>query len=164
MVVGVCSPSSPNVIHDSSSNKANRPTSTKKKNKKGGLSMFLSGALDDTPKNIPPPTPKSEGPAWGGAKMAKSSMSLRDIQNEQSKTMEACMKPKENHEDSVKVTGAGQVRLSSFLPVESSSPMAVKPTQVVPASEGDKSAPPWSSSGTSPIYRPSLRNIQMQQV
>ncbi|XP_020677080.1 uncharacterized protein LOC110095763 isoform X1 [Dendrobium catenatum] len=155
-----CSPDT----HDSNSNKAIWPTLTKKKNKKGGLSMFLSGALDDSPKKAPPPTPpKSEGPAWGGAKIAKGATSLRDIQNEQSKTKEECIKPKENHEDSVEVTRAGQVRLSSFLPGDSSNPIAVKPTQVVPASEGEKSTPPWSSSGTSPIYRPSLRNIQMQQ-
>ncbi|XP_020579736.1 uncharacterized protein LOC110024230 isoform X2 [Phalaenopsis equestris] len=162
-MVGNCSISSPNVTHNSSSYKTIWPTSTKKKNKKGGLSMFLSGALDDdTPKNIPPPTPKSEGPAWGGAKFAKSSTSLRDIQNEQSKTIEACIKQKENRKNSVEVM-ARQVRHSSLLSGDSTSPVAVKPTQAVPPSEGEKSTPPWSSSGTSPIYRQSLRNIQMQQ-
>ncbi|KAI8030843.1 hypothetical protein LOK49_LG01G02474 [Camellia lanceoleosa] len=51
--------------------------------------MFLSGALDDNPKKDyapPPPMPKSEGPAWGGAKIGKGSSSLREIQDEQSKT------------------------------------------------------------------------------
>jgi hypothetical protein len=63
------------------------PTSSKKKNKKGGLSMFLSGALDDTHKDVapPPPTPKTEGPAWGGAIISKGRTSLREIQDEQSK-------------------------------------------------------------------------------
>lgn len=63
------------------------PTSSKKRNKKGGLSMFLSGALDDTPKDVapPPPTPRSEGPAWGGAPISKGCTSLREIQDKQSK-------------------------------------------------------------------------------
>lgn len=34
--------------------KSTSQTLTKKKNRKGGLSMFLSGALDDTPKHVPP--------------------------------------------------------------------------------------------------------------
>ncbi|KAB2049504.1 hypothetical protein ES319_A13G181100v1 [Gossypium barbadense] len=67
--------------------KSTSQTTTKKKNRKGGLSMFLSSALDDAPKHIllPPPTPRSEGPAWGGAKVLKGKASLREIQDEQSK-------------------------------------------------------------------------------
>ncbi|KAK8963787.1 hypothetical protein KSP40_PGU011899 [Platanthera guangdongensis] len=151
------------VIHDSSCNVPVQSTSSKRKSKKGGLSLFLSGALDDTPKDIPPPTPKYEGPAWGGAKSAKGPTSLRDIQNEQSKTKDVYIRPKEIPDDSDEVLSFRQVRLGSFIPGSPSTPVAVKPTPPVPALEGEKSAPPWSSSGTSPIYPPSLRNIQMQQ-
>ncbi|KAK8957310.1 Ultraviolet-B receptor UVR8 [Platanthera zijinensis] len=151
------------VIHDSSCNVPVQSTSSKRKSKKGGLSLFLSGALDDTPKDIPPPTPKYEGPAWGGAKSAKGPTSLRDIQNEQSKTKDVYMRPKEILDDSDEVLSFRQVRLGSFMTGSPSTPVAVKPTPPEPALEGEKSAPPWSSSGTSPIYPPSLRNIQMQQ-
>lgn len=151
-----------NGTHDSSSNRPICSTSIKKKNKKGGLSMFLSGALDDIPKEIPPPI-KCEGPAWGGAKIAKGPTSLRDIQNEQRKTNDACIKTKAICEDSDEVISVGQVRLESFIPGVPSSPITVKPTQLVPAPECEKSTPPWSASRTSPIYRPSLRNIQIQQ-
>ncbi|VAH30527.1 unnamed protein product [Triticum turgidum subsp. durum] len=150
-------------------NKASRPTSSKKKNKKGGLSLFLSGALDDTSKlSLPTPavpvTPKQEGPAWGGAKITKGPASLRDIQSEQrSKTNElVTTKAKDRHEDSP--DSAGLLRLSSFMPDACSSPISVTPARAVPAHEGDKSTPPWSSSATSPnLSRPSLRDIQMQQ-
>ena len=149
--------------------KASRPTSSKKKNKKGGLSLFLSGALDDTSKlSLPTPavpvTPKQEGPAWGGAKITKGPASLRDIQSEQrSKTNELMTtKAKDRHEDSP--DSAGLLRLSSFMPDACSSPISVTPARAVPAHEGDKSTPPWSSSATSPnLSRPSLRDIQMQQ-
>ncbi|CAL5091284.1 unnamed protein product [Urochloa decumbens] len=148
--------------------KPSQPTSSKKKNRKGGLSLFLSGALDDTPKPILPApvvpvTPKHEGPAWGGAKITKGPASLRDIQSEQRKTNEPGMaKAKDRFENSP--DSAGRVRLSSFIPDARSSPIAVTPTHVVPSSESDKSTPPWSSSATSPnVSRPSLRDIQMQQ-
>lgn len=149
--------------------KASRPNSSKKKTKKGGLSLFLSGALDDTPKlSLPTPvvpvTPKQEGPAWGGAKIMKGPASLRDIQSEQrSKTNELMTtKAKDRHEDSP--DSAGLFRLSSFMPDACSSPISVTPARAVPAHEGDKSTPPWSSSATSPnLSRPSLRDIQMQQ-
>ncbi|KAL6647001.1 hypothetical protein ACP70R_014441 [Stipagrostis hirtigluma subsp. patula] len=148
--------------------KASQPNSSKKKNRKGGLSLFLSGALDDTPKpSIPAPvvpaTPKHEGPAWGGAKMTKGPASLRDIQSEQRKTNEPItVKTKDRFEQSP--DSAGRVRLSSFIPDARSSPIAVTPARAVPSSEGDRSTPPWSSSATSPnVSRPSLRDIQMQQ-
>ncbi|KAL6880170.1 hypothetical protein ACP4OV_011735 [Aristida adscensionis] len=148
--------------------KASQPTSSKKKNRKGGLSLFLSGALDDTPKpSLPvpvvPATPKHEGPAWGGAKMTKGLASLRDIQSEQRKTNEPITaKTKDHFENSP--DSAGRVRLSSFIPDARSSPIAVATARAVPSSEGDKSTPPWSSSATSPnVSRPSLRDIQMQQ-
>ncbi|EAZ02887.1 uncharacterized protein [Oryza sativa Japonica Group] len=149
-------------------NKASQPTSSKKKNRKGGLSLFLSGALDDTPKPSPPTpvvtvTPKHEGPAWGGAKVTKGSASLRDIQSEQRKTNEPITaKAKDRFEDSP--DSAGRMRLSSFIPDARSTPITVTPARVVPASEGDKSTLSWSSSATSPnVLRPSLRDIQMQQ-
>lgn len=62
-------------------------SSSKKKAKKGGLSMFLSGALEAPPKPLtppPPPVPKVDGPAWGGTHMPKGTASLRDIQTQQS--------------------------------------------------------------------------------
>ncbi|CAN6181353.1 unnamed protein product [Urochloa humidicola] len=148
--------------------KPSQPTSSKKKNRKGGLSLFLSGALDDTPKpSLPAPvvpiTPKHEGPAWGGAKITKGPASLRDIQSEQRNTNEPVMaKAKDRFENSA--DSSGRVRLSSFIPDARSSPIAVTPARVVPSSESDKSTPPWSSSATSPnMSRPSLRDIQMQQ-
>ncbi|KAG7580614.1 hypothetical protein ISN44_As08g003950 [Arabidopsis suecica] len=98
----------------------------KKKNSKGGLSMFLTGALDDIPKPVvaPLPKPKVEGPGWGGAKISKGLSSLQDIQDEQSKT-----RPHE------------------------------------PLSDVGKRTPPWASSETSRnLSRPSLRDIQMQEV
>ncbi|KAG2631819.1 hypothetical protein PVAP13_2NG048800 [Panicum virgatum] len=148
--------------------KPSQSTSSKKKNRKGGLSLFLSGALDDTPKpRLPAPvvpvTPKHEGPAWGGAKITKGPASLRDIQSEQIKTNEPVMaKAKDRFENSP--DSAGRLRLSSFIPDARSKPIAVTPARSVPSSEGDKSTPPWSSSATSPnVSRPSLRDIQMQQ-
>ncbi|TKW30578.1 hypothetical protein SEVIR_2G047400v4 [Setaria viridis] len=148
--------------------KPSQPTSSKKKNRKGGLSLFLSGALDDTPKpSLPAPvvhvTPKHEGPAWGGAKITKGPASLRDIQSEQRKTNEPVLaKAKDRFENSP--DSAGRVRLSSFIPDAHSSPIAVTPARSLPSSEGDRSTPPWSSSATSPnVSRPSLRDIQMQQ-
>ncbi|KAK4770127.1 hypothetical protein SAY87_030659 [Trapa incisa] len=67
-------------------NKTRTPTSSKRRNKKGGLSMFLSGALDDVPVEVlPPPKPRSVVPVWGGTKVSKGSTSLREIQDEQKK-------------------------------------------------------------------------------
>lgn len=154
------SPRSPRGSCKSHKNKASHSILTKKKNKKGGLSLFLSGALDDAPKPAPPPTPKSEGPAWGGAKVTKGPALLRDIQNEQSKVNEVTIiKSKELMEDSV-----GLVKLGSFLPGPPSNPIAVVPTRASPSAEGDKSTPTWSSAGGSPVQqRPSLRDIQIQQ-
>ncbi|XP_008778209.1 uncharacterized protein LOC103698035 [Phoenix dactylifera] len=160
-----CSFDSPKGISKSHNNKASQSKSSKKKNRKGGLSMFLSGALDDTPRHAPPPlTPKSEGLAWGGVKITKG-LTFREIQNEQSKTKDM-MNPrsKGQSEDPVEPVSSGQIRLSSFLPGAISSPIAVVPARNTPASEGDKCTPPWSSAGTSPVLcRPSLRDIQMQQ-
>lgn len=154
--------------HNANNNsKAPQSTSSKKKNKKGGLSMFLSGALDE-PRQAPPPppTPKSDGPAWGGAKITKSLSSLRDIQNEQSKTTEVTNnRLKDRCEDFTCAVSPGQIRLSSFLPKTISTPIPVTPARAVPTTEGEKNTPPWSSAGSSPVMgRPSLRNIQMQQV
>lgn len=61
--------------------------SHKKKHKKGGLSMFLSGALDNiavVPAPVQaPPVPKADGPAWGGTKRSSGLSSLREIQSQQ---------------------------------------------------------------------------------
>ncbi|XP_065853489.1 uncharacterized protein [Euphorbia lathyris] len=147
--------------------KSSSPAASKKKNRKGGLSMFLSGALDDTPKEVakeiapPPITPRSEGPAWGGAKISKGSASLRVIQDEQSKTLgKESTKNKEQVEDG---KSDGKVLLSSFL--------TSKPIPVVvssPTSQGldaEKGTPPWVSGTPPQPSRPSLRDIQiMQQV
>jgi len=149
--------------------KPSQSTSSKKKNRKGGLSLFLSGALDDTPKlSLPtavvPVTPKQEGPAWGGAKITKGPASLRDIQSEQRSKMNELIttKARDRHEDSP--DSAGPLRLFSFMPDVCSSPVSVVPAGAVSDHEGDKSTPPWSSSATSPnISRPSLRDIQTQQ-
>uniref|UniRef100_A0A2P2L0G2 Uncharacterized protein LOC8282388 n=1 Tax=Rhizophora mucronata TaxID=61149 RepID=A0A2P2L0G2_RHIMU len=133
-----------------------------KKNRKGGLSMFLSGALDDAPKDAPPPLmPKSEGPAWGGAKVSKGSASLREIQDEQSKIkVNQPMRSKDQVEDLSDSVSEGKVLLSSFLP---SKPIPVATAFSSQASDAEKSTPPWAS-GTPPLpSRPSLRDIQMQQ-
>ncbi|KAG9452101.1 hypothetical protein H6P81_005005 [Aristolochia fimbriata] len=149
-------------------NKKFELSSTKKKNKnrKGGLSSFLSGALDDSPKDVaPPPTPKIDGPAWGGAKVSKGPSSLRDIQNEQSKTKDNMPNVARDRQEEVVESGSfGQIRLGSFLKSPVSSPIAVVEAKVTPISEGEKCTPPWAASGTSPVLsRPSLRDIQMQQ-
>lgn len=151
--------------------KVQSPKVCKKKSKKGGLSMFLSGALDDTPKEAtpPPPAPRNEGPAWGGAKLLKGSSSLREIQVEQSRT-------KENHaarnkdqqgqgediSDGISSNSGRKIQLSSLFP---SSPISVVSTHSPHASDGERSTPPWAASGTPPHpSRPSLRDIQVQQV
>lgn len=72
--------------------------SHKKKQKKGGLSMFLSGALDSVPKvPVPiqaPAVPKVDGPAWGGFQRNRGLSSLREIQSQQ--TAEASNAPVED--------------------------------------------------------------------
>ncbi|KAI3799452.1 hypothetical protein L1987_34750 [Smallanthus sonchifolius] len=142
------------------------PASSKKKNRKGGLSMFLSGALDDTPKIITPPTPKSEGPAWGGASISKGPRgptSLREIQDEQGKTMgnKPVARKKDQFEVSPDVKTGGKLSLSSFLP---SNPIPMGPTLIHQGPEPDRSTPPWISSGTPPLRgRPSLKSIQLQE-
>lgn len=148
-----------------------KSSSSKKKNKKGGLSMFLSGALDDTPREStppPPPTPKSEGPAWGGVKLPKGSASLREIQDEQKKVQGFHINYSSNCKgkvgEIVDVNIEGRISLSSFI---SSNPIAVlSPNSSHAAADGEKSTPTWvAASGTPPSFsRPSLRDIQMQQV
>lgn len=138
---------------------------TKKKNRKGGLSMFLSGALDEPSKEVvsppPPPSPKSEGPAWGGSKTSKLSASLREIQNEQSKSINNLPVRNKEKPEEIPDRGNGKVLLSSFL---ASNPIPVAPARTTQLSDGDKSTPPWAASGTPPhLSRPSLRDIQMQQ-
>ncbi|XVF56853.1 hypothetical protein PTKIN_Ptkin06aG0153600 [Pterospermum kingtungense] len=144
--------------------KSTSQTATKKKNRKGGLSMFLSGALDETAKCVtpPPPTPRSEGPAWGGAKVSKGSASLREIQDEQSKVqMNKLTGSRSQPEDLIDDRSEGKIPLSSFL---QSNPIPVVSRQASQASDIDRSTPPWAASGTPPhLSQPSLRDIQMQQ-
>ncbi|KAL5835020.1 hypothetical protein ACOSQ4_014517 [Xanthoceras sorbifolium] len=153
-------------ISDLPKNSSSLQTASKKKNKnkKGGLSLFLSGALDDTPKTAPPPppTPKCEGPAWGGAKVPKGSASLREIQDEQSKVkVNQTTRNKDQFEDLSNGRSEGKVLLSSFLP---SKPIPMVSARTTQASDTDKSTPPWAASGTPPsLSRPSLRDIQVQQ-
>ncbi|XVE90196.1 hypothetical protein DITRI_Ditri20bG0059300 [Diplodiscus trichospermus] len=146
--------------------KSTSETVTKKKNRKGGLSMFLSGALDDTPKHVTPPspTPRSEGPAWGGAKVSKGSASFREIQDEQSKIQVNQLTGSKNQvEDLFDGRSEGKILLGSILP---SKPIPVVSGQASQASDVDRSTPPWAASGTGTpphLSRPSLRDIQMQQ-
>lgn len=140
------------------------PTSSKKKNKKGGLSMFLSGALDDTAKDVAstPPTPRSEGPAWGGAKISKECSSLRKIQDEQSKIKgNQPARSKDQVEHLSECRSDGKILLSSFLP---STPIPVVCVRNSQPSDSETSTPPWAASGTPPhLSQPSLRDIQKQQ-
>lgn len=140
-------------------------STVKRKNKKGGLSMFLSGALDDTPRNTAPPPPllpKIEGPAWGGAQFSKGSTSLRQILDEQKNKKEILVtSSRAKLGDIADVETDGRISLSSFLP---SSPIPVGRACSSQASDVEKGTPPWASSGTPPLMsRPSLRDIQMQQ-
>ncbi|CAN4091448.1 unnamed protein product [Withania somnifera] len=134
---------------------------TTKKHRKGGLSMFLSGALDDVSKVVVPPpvVHKSEGPAWGGAKVVKGSASLREIQDEQSKVRDKKpLKLRDPVEDPSGDSSGGKLRLSSFIP---SNPIPM--SQIASVSDVEKNTPPWAASGTPPLLRPSLRDIQLQQ-
>ncbi|CAK9159939.1 unnamed protein product [Ilex paraguariensis] len=151
-------------LTDIPTNKSSSLTASKKKNKKGGLSMFLSGALDGITEDAAPtpPMPKSEGPAWGGARISKGSSSLREILDEQSKSQET--KPtrsKDQVEDVSNGKAGGKLRLSSFLP-SNSIPVQSSQTSQVP--DGESSTPPWAASGTPPLLsRPSFRDIQSLQ-
>ncbi|KAG2273197.1 hypothetical protein Bca52824_067752 [Brassica carinata] len=147
---------------DSPRSKKVATKANKKKNRKGGLSMFLTGALDDNPKPVvapPPPKPKNEGPAWGGCS------SLRDIQDEQSKNPqphEPARTTKHQLGDESCGKTEGKILLSSFL---TSKPIPVESTRSLQQSDMERGTPPWASSATPPhVSRPSLRDIQMQQV
>ncbi|XP_027357725.1 uncharacterized protein LOC113867015 isoform X2 [Abrus precatorius] len=135
-----------------------------KKSKKGGLSLFLSGGLDDVSKEVvpPPPTPRNESPAWGGAKFIKGSASIREIQDEQSKIKANLPARRKEQVDDLSDSGStGRIKLSSFLP---SSPIPVSSTRSSQAYDGERSTPPWAASGTPPhLSQPSFRDIQMQQ-
>lgn len=138
---------------------------SKKKNKKGGLSMFLNGGLDDIPEctSPPPPVLKNDGPAWGGAKISKGAASLREIQDEQSKRKD--IKPtkgKDLHTDVSDDNSSTKLLLSSFLPTNPIPMVSPRTSQI---SDTDRNTPRWAASGTPPsLSRPSLRAIQLQQV
>ncbi|CAK9181047.1 unnamed protein product [Ilex paraguariensis] len=150
-------------LADNLKNKNSSISALKKKSRKGGLSMFLSGALDDITKEDFPasPMPKAEGSAWGGAKVLERSTSLREIQDEQSKTKETkSMRSKDQVEAVSDGKNGGTLRVSSFL---TSNPIPVIPCQTSQVPDGERSTPPWAS-GTPPVLsRPSLRDIQLQQ-
>ncbi|EOA29778.1 hypothetical protein CARUB_v10012869mg [Capsella rubella] len=138
----------------------------KKKNRKGGLSMFLTGALDDQiPKPVvtPPTKPKFEGPVWGGAKISKGLSTLRDIQDEQSKTrlQEPVRTTKNQSGDDSSGKTEGKILLSSFLTTK---PIPVESAKSLQQSDMERGTPPWVSSETPRnLSRPSLRDIQMQE-
>lgn len=178
-------------VADASRSPAQSIPSNKKKHKKGGLSMFLSGALErvtEVPAPQPPPLPKLEGPAWGGAKRSSGLSSLREIQSQQiAETSNVCV------EDSVgmhlgsrtkqvageRSKGSGELgELSSMSPdsgvgrcslgqfIRTSTPIAVTPVKPVKVSlsvNPDSSPTPWA--GTSPLTAASsFKDIQMEQV
>ncbi|KAI5065917.1 hypothetical protein GOP47_0018541 [Adiantum capillus-veneris] len=170
--------------------------SQKKKQKKGGLSMFLSGALDcvtEVPAPEPtPPLPKSEGPAWGGAKQSSRLSSLREIQSQQTAEASAVavddslgihfesksMRTKQIAREQSRVpseleehcstspvdTGVTRYSLGQF--IRTSAPIAVMPvksTKVCASVNSDSSPTPWA--GTSPLTAASsFKEIQMEQV
>ena len=130
--------------------------------------MFLSGGLDKPSKESitpppPPPHPKNEVPAWGGVKASKVSASLRAIQDEQSKSQQSLpAKIIDKAEQFCEDRSGKKYSLSSLMP---SKPIPVAPACSLQLSDGDKNTPPWASSGTPPhLSRPSLRDIQLQQV
>ncbi|KAF2306909.1 hypothetical protein GH714_022462 [Hevea brasiliensis] len=160
--------------------KSSSPSVSKKKNRKGGLSMFLSGALDDNPKDAAPPpqAPRSEGPAWGGAKVSKGFASLREIQDEQSKTkVNQSAKNTDQVEDHSDGKSDGKVLLSSFLP---SKPIPVQGKQQQNNSHSPKTrtagfsiasgqGSPSDSPGMNRWFKPeintpaSIRSIQIEE-
>ncbi|KAL8129475.1 hypothetical protein V2J09_018630 [Rumex salicifolius] len=165
-VINQITKDSPNSSQKSSSpdlKKLNPIPGSKKKNRKGGLSMFLSGGLDHPPKVIPPPPPpKSEGPAWGGAKVSSTAAPLRKILDEQCKTGVNVVGRSKDIKEQVQLDkGNGKILLSSFLP---SKPIPVVGSSSALSCDGDTNTPPWAASRTPPqLSRPSLRDIQMQQ-
>ncbi|EPS63880.1 hypothetical protein M569_10901, partial [Genlisea aurea] len=137
----------------------------KKKNRKGGLSMFLSGALDNNvPKTVVPPQviSKVEVPAWGGVKISQASTPLRVILDEQSRSKEKSNSATKTvvHENKT----SSKISLNSVL---GSSPVPMSSSHLkLVVSDGDKSTSPWpvAASCTPPSgSRPSLRDIQKQQ-
>ncbi|PPR89777.1 hypothetical protein GOBAR_AA30906 [Gossypium barbadense] len=54
----------------------------------------------------------------------------------------------------------GKILLSSFLP---SKPISVGSVQASQVSDVERTTPPWAASGGTHLFRPSLRDIQMQQ-
>lgn len=140
------------------------PSGAKKKNRKGGLSMFLSGALDDVPKSVAPPPSvvKCEAPAWGGANISKGSPSLREIQNEEFKRCE--IKPPKCKDPVEPISQGSKGRKPRLSLSLASSPIPVVAARSTQVADGEKNTPPWSASGTPPsLSRPSLRDIQLQQ-
>lgn len=142
--------------------KSSSPAGPKKKNRKGGLSVFLSGGLDDVPQinTAPPLVAKTEGPAWGGPKVSKSSTSLREIQDEESKKRGTMSTKSKDLQDDI--SDGTRLRLSSLL---HSNPVPFTRTRTTQVGNAETHTPPWTASVTPPsLSRPSLRDIQLQQV
>eukprot|EP00252_Welwitschia_mirabilis_P019140 TRINITY_DN4353_c0_g1_i1.p1 TRINITY_DN4353_c0_g1~~TRINITY_DN4353_c0_g1_i1.p1 ORF type:complete len:1124 (+),score=296.88 TRINITY_DN4353_c0_g1_i1:577-3948(+) len=160
--------------------------SMKKKSKKGGLSVFLSGALDEVPKVVDPSPPpvKAEGPAWGGVKIMRESLSLLEIQSEQigqsnalslsqaNKESSACMSKlkSQNSKSARKQKNMADPRETKFNEhetehrcVHASAPIMIAPKKDVTSSDVERNTPPWAGS-LSTASKSSLRDIQMQQV
>ncbi|KAH7351537.1 hypothetical protein KP509_19G001900 [Ceratopteris richardii] len=157
------------------------PSSHKKKHKKGGLSMFLSGALDHPEEAAPPPQkplslPKVESPAWGGAKKSNESSSLREIQCQQiaetisvpaesSSSARSDFMPTMNRrivrgkskgildfEELSRSPDFGVARYSLDQFIRTSTPIAVMPVKSVKAAaSGNPDSSPTPWAGTSPL-------------
>ncbi|XP_024524554.1 uncharacterized protein LOC9633257 [Selaginella moellendorffii] len=142
----------------------------KTKCKKGGLSLFLTGALDKAPETIPPPPPpvplvaKTDGPAWGGGALmrGKGAASLSEIQTEQkaessntsanNKPVTMQRKPPESSPREAAAPGHQRIPLQQFVRSPPAPAMSFTPPK----------AAPWTGS-SSPGAFPSLRDIQKQE-
>lgn len=142
---------------------------TKKKVKKGALSMFLSGALEAPPKII---VARAEVPAWGGAQAPRSQDSLRDIQTKQTEAGHSSVHdatalsaahggPVDRGLPSLVSGGGKRVQWASF--IRASDPIAVVPATVPDKAVMENSPPAWSAASPGVSVRP-LRDIQVEQV
>ncbi|KAL0410243.1 UNVERIFIED_CONTAM: RCC1 and BTB domain-containing protein 2 [Sesamum latifolium] len=128
-------------IADIPQNKIATPTTSKKKNRKGGSLCFSVAPLTTFQKPLLH--------LWWWPK------------DEQSKTTGTKPTRKKELEDFSEGAIGGKLPLSSFL---HSSPIPMVTGRKGQASDGDRNTPSWASSGTPPsLSRPSLRDIQLQQ-
>jgi hypothetical protein len=105
----------------SSSPVSTKSLKPKKSAKRGGLSMFLSGALEavaaaPNPPPLAPTPPKPEGPAWGGVTASPGpakAASLRDIQSQQGFTPTAIPWAGAKGVNAPSTSGRGELQLGS---------------------------------------------------